>query len=203
VSAQSTALRCRAAGAEDGQYAQRSAHGADVADLRVIGRPLEFLHAFSADEAIRVLEQRRDVAVVLLDVVMEGEDAGLKAIEHIRNELRLSALRIILRTGQPGYAPELEAIANFDINDYKTKTELTRGKLFTTITAAIRSFEQIRRLEASRCGLELIIAGTGCTCRSGRTFSIRNCRKIMDRCGPRRMCGSSRPTFQLNGREKC
>ncbi len=130
-----------------------------LGDLRVIGRPLEFLHAFTADEAIRILEQRPDVAVVLLDVVMEGEDAGLKAVECIRNELRLSALRIILRTGQPGYAPELEAIANFDINDYKTKTELTRGKLFTTITAAIRSFEQIRRLEASRCGLELIIAG--------------------------------------------
>ncbi len=140
---------------EDVHHATEFALG----DLRVIGRPLEFLHAFSADEAILVLEQRRDVAVVLLDVVMEGEDAGLKAVEHIRNELRLSALRIILRTGQPGYAPELEAIANFDINDYKTKTELTRGKLFTTITAAIRSFEQIRRLEASRCGLELIIAG--------------------------------------------
>ena len=103
--------------------------------------------------------RRRDVAVVLLDVVMEGEDAGLKAVDYIRNELRLRALRIILRTGQPGYAPELEAIANFDINDYKTKTELTRGKLFTTIMAAVRSFEQIRRLEASRSGLELIIAG--------------------------------------------
>lgn len=140
---------------EDVHHATEFALG----DLRVIGRPLEFLHAFSADEAIRILEQRRDVAVVLLDVVMEGEDAGLKAVEYIRNELRLRALRIILRTGQPGYAPELEAIANFDINDYKTKTELTRSKLFTTITAAIRSFEQIRRLETSRCGLELIIAG--------------------------------------------
>ena len=142
---------------EDVHHATEFALG----DLRVIGRPLEFLHAFSADEAIRILEQRRDVAVVLLDVVMEGEDAGLRAVERIRNELCLSALRIILRTGQPGYAPELEAIANLDINDYKTKTELTRGKLFTTITAAIRSFEQIRRLEASRRGLELIIAGAG------------------------------------------
>ena len=109
---------------EDVHHATEFALG----DLRVIGRPLEFLHAFSADEAIRVLEQRRDVAVVLLDVVMEGEDAGLRAVKRIRNELCLSALRIILRTGQPGYAPELEAIANLDINDYKTKTELTRGK---------------------------------------------------------------------------
>ena len=131
-----------------------------LSDLRVLGRPLEFLHAFSAGEAIAILERQRDVALILLDVVMEHEDAGLKAVERIRNELGLDAVRIILRTGQPGYAPELDAIVNYDINDYKTKTELTRGKLFTTVTAAIRSFEQIQRLEASRSGLELIIDGS-------------------------------------------
>jgi CheY-like chemotaxis protein len=128
-------------------------------DLRVLGQPLCFLHAFSADEAIAILERHRDVAVVLLDVVMEREDAGLVAVERIRGELGMAAVRIILRTGQPGYAPELDAIANYDINDYKTKTELTRSKLFTTVTAAIRSFDQIRRLDASRGSLELIIDG--------------------------------------------
>lgn len=128
-------------------------------DLRVLGQPLCFLHAFSADEAIAILERHRDVAVVLLDVVMEREDAGLVAVERIRSELGMAAVRIILRTGQPGYAPELDAIANYDINDYKTKTELTRSKLFTTVTAAIRSFDQIRRLDASRGSLELIIDG--------------------------------------------
>ena len=128
-------------------------------DLRVLGRPLHFLHAFSAAEAIALLGQHREVAVVLLDVVMEREDAGLQAVGRIRNELGMAAVRIILRTGQPGYAPELEAIANFDINDYKTKTELTRSKLFTTITAAIRSFDQIRRLDRSRSSLELIVDG--------------------------------------------
>ncbi len=128
-------------------------------DLRVLGRPLHFLHAFSAAEAIALLGQHREVAVVLLDVVMEREDAGLQAVGRIRNELGMAAVRIILRTGQPGYAPELEAIANFDINDYKTKTELTRSKLFTTITAAIRSFDQIQRLDRSRSSLELIVDG--------------------------------------------
>ncbi len=128
-------------------------------DLRVLGQPLQFLHAFSAEEAITVLERHREVAVILLDVVMEREDAGLVAVERIRNELGMAAVRIILRTGQPGYAPELDAIANYDINDYKTKTELTRSKLFTTVTAAIRSFDQIRRLDESRGSLELIIDG--------------------------------------------
>ena len=128
-------------------------------DLRVLGLPLHFLHAFSAGEAIAVLERHRDVAVVLLDVVMEREDAGLTAVDRNRKELCMASVRIVLRTGQPGYAPELEAIANYDINDYKTKTELTRSKLFTTITAAIRSFDQIRRLDENRSTLELIIDG--------------------------------------------
>jgi diguanylate cyclase (GGDEF)-like protein len=128
-------------------------------DLRVLGRPLAFLHAFSAAEALAVLERHRDVAVVLLDVVMEREDAGLAAVARIRQELGMTSVRIVLRTGQPGYAPELEAIANYDINDYKTKTELTRSKLFTTITAAIRSFDQIRRLDENRSMLELIVEG--------------------------------------------
>ncbi|MGE5946240.1 MAG: EAL domain-containing protein [Betaproteobacteria bacterium] len=127
--------------------------------LQVLGRSLEFLHASSAAGALDVLGQRPDVAVVLLDVVMEREDAGLRAVERIRNELGMAAVRIVLRTGQPGYAPELEAISNYDINDYKTKSELTRSKLFTTVTAAIRSFDQIHRLEASRSGLELIAEG--------------------------------------------
>ena len=128
-------------------------------DLKVLGRHLRFLHASTAAEAIAVLDRHRDVAVVLLDVVMEREDAGLVAVERIRNELAMAAVRIVLRTGQPGYAPELDAIANYDINDYKTKTELTRSKLFTTVTAAIRSFDQIRRLDESRGSLELIIDG--------------------------------------------
>lgn len=128
-------------------------------DLRVLGRPLHFLHAFSAAEAIAVLKRHPDVAVVLLDVVMEREDAGLAAVDRIRKELGMASVRIVLRTGQPGYAPELEAIANYDINDFKTKTELTRSKLFTTITSAIRSYDQIRRLDENRSTLKLIING--------------------------------------------
>lgn len=128
-------------------------------DVEILGRRLEFLHARSSNEAISVLRQTERVAVVLLDVVMESEDAGLKAIGRIRNELGLLNLRIILRTGQPGYAPELDAISSYDINDYKTKSELTRNKLFTAVTAAVRSYDQIERLDASRRGLELIIDG--------------------------------------------
>nr|WP_220808925.1 EAL domain-containing protein [Noviherbaspirillum aridicola] len=121
------------------------------------GRPLSYLHAYSAGQARELLARERDIAVVLLDVVMEQEDAGLQLVRHIREELKLSEVRIILRTGQPGYAPELDAIRDFDINDYKTKSELTRVKLYTTLTAAIRSYEQICAINASRRGLDRIV----------------------------------------------
>ncbi len=118
-----------------------------LAGVKILGRPLQFLHAYSGAEATQMLQNEIDVAVVLLDVVMENENAGLALVKTIRQTLKLSDLRIILRTGQPGYAPEIETIHDFDINDYKTKSELTRTKLFATITAALRAYEQIRKLD--------------------------------------------------------
>lgn len=118
-----------------------------LAGVKILGRPLQFLHAYSAAEATQLLRSEPEVAVVLLDVVMEREDAGLALVKTIRQDLQLTDLRIILRTGQPGYAPEIETIHDFDINDYKTKSELTRTKLYATVTAAVRAYEQIRKLD--------------------------------------------------------
>ncbi len=128
-----------------------------LGNLEMQHRPLEFVHAFSAAQAHEMLPVEPDIAVILLDVVMEQEDAGLQLVKHIRQVLHMNDVRIILRTGQPGYAPEIDAIRDYDINDYKTKSELTRIKLFTTVTAAIRSYEQIRAISASRRGLDLIV----------------------------------------------
>jgi diguanylate cyclase (GGDEF)-like protein len=118
-----------------------------LSGVKILGRPLQFLHAYSAAEATKLLRTEQEVAVVLLDVVMEREDAGLALVKTIRQDLHLAELRIILRTGQPGYAPEIETIHDFDINDYKTKSELTRTKLYATVTAAVRAYEQIRKLD--------------------------------------------------------
>ena len=121
------------------------------------GRGLEILSAHSAAEARTLLANRDDIAVVLLDVVMESDDAGLQLVDYIRKELRQESARIILRTGQPGQAPERRVIVDYDINDYKAKTELTADKLFTSLTAALRAYQQLRRLEETRRGLEIII----------------------------------------------
>jgi diguanylate cyclase len=125
--------------------------------LEIEGRHLVFLHAGSAAEARTLVRQESDLAVVLLDVVMESDNAGLQLVQQIREELNRHAVRIVLRTGQPGYAPEIETVRAYDINDYKTKSELTRTRLYTVLTSAIRSYKQICALETNRIGLEMIV----------------------------------------------
>ncbi len=123
-------------------------------------RPIELLHAETAVQARSVLAQNPDIAVVLLDVVMESPDAGLLLVDYIRSELGMKATRIVLRTGQPGYAPEHETLARYDINEYRAKSELTQHKLVSTLMAAVRSYEHIRTIEASQRGLQQIVIGS-------------------------------------------
>ncbi len=120
-------------------------------------RPLKFLSAYSARQARKLLAEHRDIAAILLDVVMETDDAGLTLVRHIREELDNRQVRIILRTGQPGQAPERQVIAAYDINDYKAKSELTAQKLFTTTVAALRSYQHITTIERGRRGLETVM----------------------------------------------
>jgi signal transduction histidine kinase len=126
-------------------------------DYRLGSQGLEILSAHSAREGRKLLAEHPDIAVVLLDVVMETETAGLDLVGYIRNELRNETVRIILRTGQPGQAPERRVIVDYDINDYKAKTELTADKLFTSMTSALRSYQQLQRMIETRRGLEIII----------------------------------------------
>ncbi len=131
-----------------------------LSDIKILDAPLTFLHAYSAAEAKALLETERDVAVILLDVVMERDDSGLELAKVIRTELKLEAPRIILRTGQPGYAPELEVIQNYDINDYRMKSELTRTRLVTALTTAIRSYQQVHAIQRGELGMRKIVDAT-------------------------------------------
>jgi len=130
-------------------------------DVIFDGRPVHLLSARSAEETCRQIEENPDTAVLLLDVVMEREDAGFRVIRHIREELKNDFVRIVLRTGQPGQAPERDVVERYDINDYKEKTELTAQKLITTIFSALRAYRAMRKLDTSRRGLEYIIGASG------------------------------------------
>ena len=128
-----------------------------LSDYSLNGQSLEILSAYSAAEGRKLMAAHNDIAAVLLDVIMETDVAGLELVEFIRNEIKNETVRIILRTGQPGQAPERRVIVQYDINDYKAKTELTADKLFTSLTAALRSYQQLERMVQTRRGLEIII----------------------------------------------
>ena len=110
-------------------------------------KTLTFFSAYSSQEAKKFIAENLDTALILLDVVMDSNDAGLQVVKYIREELKNKRVRIILRTGQPGEAPPESVIINYDINDYKLKVELTRQKLITTTVAALRSYNDFTTIE--------------------------------------------------------
>ncbi|MDZ5647936.1 DUF3369 domain-containing protein [Nitrospirillum sp. BR 11828] len=141
--------------------------------LRFRDRKVEIVSAHSGADGFKILAEMPDIAVVLLDVVMETDDAGLVLAHRIRRELGNEATRIVLRTGQPGVAPEEQVIVDYDIDDYRPKADLSAARLTTTIITALRSYGHIIALEENKRGLERIIdsAATLFQIRSMRDFA--------------------------------
>lgn len=127
-------------------------------DLTFENQKIQFFNAYSAAEAKIILSQNDNICLALVDVVMEEEDAGLKLVEHIRDVLGNKAIRIILRTGQPGSAPEKDVIIKYDINDYKEKTEMSAQKLITCVITAFRNYEYIQEMYRLNAELEQKVA---------------------------------------------
>lgn len=131
-----------------------------LSNMSFRGAPVHIISAYSGKEAGTILREDTGIAVILLDVVMETDDAGLRLVREIRNDMQNTNVRIILRTGQPGQAPEREVIVEYDINDYKAKTELTAQKLFTAVISGLRAYEHIVAIDESRRGLERIVSAS-------------------------------------------
>jgi nitrogen-specific signal transduction histidine kinase/CheY-like chemotaxis protein len=137
-----------------------------LGDFSYDGKPLELLSAYNEEDVKAIMSEEEDIALVLLDVVMDTVDSGFNLIRFIRHELENKDVRIILRTGQSGTAPEDEVIINYDINDFKDKTELTVSKLRTTIISALKAYSHLKiiaqeqsKLVESRLYLDQIIEG--------------------------------------------
>lgn len=130
-------------------------------DFRFEGGSIALTNAFSGQQARQIMLERGDeFAVAIVDVVMETQHAGLDFVKWVRQDLDNHKIRLILRTGQPGEAPEESVIRDYDINDYKNKTELTALRLKTSFYSALRGYRDILIIERHRLGLEKIIAAT-------------------------------------------
>ncbi len=114
------------------------------------GKGVEFISCYDVEQSKTQMKLHPDTAIILLDVVMEQEDSGLQFVKYVRNELKNNQVRIILRTGQPGQAPERQVVRDYDINDYKEKTELTTEKLYTSMFTSLRTYQLITEVDQSR-----------------------------------------------------
>ncbi|WP_375748145.1 DUF3369 domain-containing protein [Vibrio sp. HN007] len=128
-----------------------------LAGFQFKGRGLKLLTANSGAEAKSKMESRNDIALALIDVVMESEHAGLELVKYIRKELKNHMTRLVLRTGQAGQAPEDIVVREYDIDDYKEKTELTKQKLRTLLYSMLRSYSQMCVIKEQKKGLNNVI----------------------------------------------
>jgi signal transduction histidine kinase len=126
--------------------------------FRFRDRDLRLISVVSAREALNALQVEQDLALALIDVVMETKTAGLDLVHQIRQELKNRTIRLILRTGQPGHAPEQDVVNNYEIDAYMAKTEISAQKLSTAIIASLRAYEYITEIKALNSGLEEIVA---------------------------------------------
>lgn len=125
--------------------------------MKYAEHPIELISAYSAQEAEEIIKVTPNIAVAIIDVVMENDQAGLGLVKIIRNNYSMNRVRIILRTGNPGMAPEREVIKHFEIDDYRDKTELTADRLFTAVYTALRSFNTLKTIDETAQGLDQII----------------------------------------------
>jgi len=116
----------------------------------VEGHALQLLDARSAAEAKVRLAEHPDINLVLLDVVMETELAGLEVVRHIREDLGNRSIQIVLVTGHPGHVAQREVVAAYEIDGFRLKSELTPDNIFAAVYAALRSSRAMRDLEQQR-----------------------------------------------------
>ncbi len=116
--------------------------------LKFKDRPVKLITGNSGHTARQLITEHADAAVILLDVVMETDTTGFEVVKFVREEMNNTLVRIILRTGQTGLGSELDVINNFDINDYKNKSELTTSNLAISVIAALRAYDDLITIQS-------------------------------------------------------
>lgn len=135
----------------------RQAIAFSLRDFVLLDRPVVLTQARSIPEAIQILAGKTEFGVILVDVVMETDNAGLRLVKAIRETLGLFDSRIVLLTGQPGFAPIDSVMEHYDLSDYCLKADLNRRGIKNVLTGALRSYRDICAISFARRSLNLII----------------------------------------------
>ncbi|WP_430462652.1 EAL domain-containing protein [Thalassolituus sp. LLYu03] len=140
---------------DDATYQASLVHS--LKDFTYRDAKVQLFTASSAAEAAAVLAEHPDMAVMLLDVVMETDDAGLRLVGSVREVLGNATLRIVLLTGQPGMAPRADIMHRFDVDEYWNKSDLSRETLHAVLSSHLRTWYSMTELQRAQQGLQMII----------------------------------------------
>ncbi|ANQ53972.1 phosphohydrolase [Thermosipho sp. 1063] len=144
-------------------------------DIKFKNKRIKLLSAYSAKQAKELLIKEKDVSLSIIDIVMENENSGLELVKFIRETLNNQIMRIVIRTGQPGYAPPRDIILKYNINDYREKSELSSNGLFTMVIARLREYSEIKKLYSQKNLLEKFD-----TIDSSKIVSINDLKRILE-----------------------
>ena len=111
------------------------------------GRSLEFISAFSGKEGQQVFSDRQDIAVALVDVVMERDEAGLDLVDYVRRTLDNHCTRLVVRTGQPGCQSKQRVEREHEIDDYREKIDLSIQKLRALLDSQLSAYQGSQHLQ--------------------------------------------------------
>lgn len=117
-------------------------------------RKVEVIDAFSTGEALKKLEENADIAVAVVDIILQTEDEGLRLVRTIREEMGNRLIRIILRSGEERKFPESRLIIDYDINGYTGRSEDSAKQFLISIITAFRSYEHLRTIYSLNKSLE-------------------------------------------------
>ncbi len=114
----------------------------NIRDMLCNDRPVTLIKAYSANEAKNIIDNNPDIAVIILDVMMEQDDAGLNLVKYIREELKNIDIRILLHTGQPGIAPKREVSEDYMIDAYLDKNMSDNDDCYVAVKLALKSYQE-------------------------------------------------------------
>lgn len=150
---------CKVLTVEDDQdYQEALLNG--LSSLNYDDKKVEFLTASTALEAATVIAENPDISVIFLDVVMETDNAGLRLIRTIREDIGNDLVRIVLLTGQAGMTSVEDLISQYDIDDYWCKSDLTQVHLQTIVLSNLRTWEHLSDMKEARHSMQLLLAAS-------------------------------------------
>jgi signal transduction histidine kinase len=109
-----------------------------LSDYQYQGAGLQFVDAFTGKEAMKILKEQSDIAVIVLDVMLEEADMGFKVVQYIRETLNNKLVKIIMLTGKLDFDNAQNFFMKYDIDMFCPKHDL--DKIFFMITSTLRAY---------------------------------------------------------------